>query len=44
MGAAHPRPPSEAAQIDLFDASLPLPEGLVYTRDFISAAEEADLL
>jgi alkylated DNA repair dioxygenase AlkB len=44
MGIVHARPPSEAAQFDMFDPGLPLPEGLVYTRDFISAAEQADLL
>ena len=33
-----------ATQIDLFAADVPLPEGLVYTREFIDAAEEAALL
>jgi alkylated DNA repair dioxygenase AlkB len=32
------------SQIDLFDTSLPLPEGLVYALDFITPDEEAALL
>jgi alkylated DNA repair dioxygenase AlkB len=44
MPEARPRPPAGAAQIDLFDASLPLPEGLVCAKDFITPGEEADLL
>ncbi|HEY8553693.1 MAG TPA: alpha-ketoglutarate-dependent dioxygenase AlkB [Burkholderiales bacterium] len=35
---------SEPAQGELFDATPPLPEGLVYQPDFITAAEEAELL
>ncbi|HEX7045249.1 MAG TPA: alpha-ketoglutarate-dependent dioxygenase AlkB [Burkholderiales bacterium] len=34
----------EPGQRDLFDATPPLPEGLIYWPDFITAAEEAELL
>jgi len=44
MPAVASRPPAAAAQIELFDASRPLPDGLVYQRDFISPDEEAALL
>jgi alkylated DNA repair dioxygenase AlkB len=44
MPAVASRPPAGAAQIDLFDPIRPLPEGLVYQRDFISQQEEAALL
>ena len=44
MRTAQPRSPQGAAQIDLFDASLPLPEGLVYAADFLSPGEEQALL
>jgi alkylated DNA repair dioxygenase AlkB len=44
MPVARPRPPAGASQIDLFDASLPLPEGLVYADGFLSTDEEDALL
>ena len=44
MPGARPRPPEGAAQIDLFDASLPLPEGLLYAREFVAPEEEQALL
>ena len=44
MPAPTPRPPAGTPQIDLFDASLPLPEGLVHARDFITPGEEQALL
>jgi alkylated DNA repair dioxygenase AlkB len=33
-----------AGQVDLFDADAPLPDGLVYMRDFLAAGEERALL
>jgi alkylated DNA repair dioxygenase AlkB len=44
MATPQPRAPEGSAQIDLFDTSLPLTDGLVYQRDFITPAEERLLL
>jgi len=44
MATPQPRPPARTAQIELFDTSLPLPDGLVYARDFVTPAEEQALL
>jgi alkylated DNA repair dioxygenase AlkB len=44
MAARTAARPPRAAQIDLFAAGTPLPEGLVLTREFIDAAEEAALV
>lgn len=33
-----------AKQVELFDAQAPLPDGLMYTRDFLTAEEESALL
>jgi alkylated DNA repair dioxygenase AlkB len=40
---SHPRAPSRAP-LDLFDEAAPLPDGLVYQREFLSGDEESTLL